>query len=159
MIPTVRIERLAGGGDGVGRLTDGRTVFVPRTAPGDLVELAQVRMYKRFARAEVGRSLEPGPGRVEPRCVHYERDRCGGCQLQHLELDHQLAAKRRFIGDALRRLGRLEVDDPEVVPGGAEFGYRNKVTLARGKGGMLGLHREGEPDRIFALERCELMAP
>jgi len=155
----VRIDRLAGGGDGVGKLDDGRTVFVPRTAAGDLVDLVDLRMYKRFARAQVGQLVEPGPGRVEPRCVHYDRDRCGGCQLQHLELTRQVAAKRTFIGDALRRLGKLEVSDPEVVSGGVEFGYRTKVTLARGKGGMLGLHREGEPDRIFALERCELMAP
>lgn len=155
----VRIERLAGGGDGVGKLDDGRTVFVPRTAAGDLVELTDVRMYKRFARGQVGRLVEAGPGRVEPRCAHYDRDRCGGCQLQHLELAVQVAAKRSFIGDALRRLGKLEVEDPEVVSGAAEFGYRTKVTLARGKGGMLGLHRAGEPDRIFALERCELMAP
>ena len=155
----VRIDRLAGGGDGVGKLDDGRTVFVPRTAAGDLVELVDLRMYKRFARAQVGRLVEPGPGRMEPRCVHYDRDRCGGCQLQHLALARQVAAKRTFIGDALRRLGKLEVDDPEVVAGEVEFGYRTKITLARGKGGMLGLHREGEPDRIFALERCELMAP
>ncbi len=155
----VRIDRLAGGGDGVGKLDDGRTVFVPRTAAGDLVELVDLRMYKRFARAQVGRLVEPGPGRMEPRCVHYDRDRCGGCQLQHLALARQVEAKRSFIGDALRRLGKLEVDDPEVVAGEVEFGYRTKITLARGKGGMLGMHREGEPDRIFALERCELMAP
>ena len=155
----VRIDRLAGGGDGVGKLADGRTVFVPRTAAGDLVEVADLRMYKRFARGQVGRLVEPGPGRVEPRCLHYDRDRCGGCQLQHLEYGRQVAAKRSFIGDALRRLGKLDVEDPEVVTDGEEFGYRTKVTLARGKGGMLGLHREGEPDRTFALERCELMAP
>jgi tRNA/tmRNA/rRNA uracil-C5-methylase (TrmA/RlmC/RlmD family) len=41
-LSAVRILRLAAGGDGVGRLEDGRTVFVPRTAPGDLVELARV---------------------------------------------------------------------------------------------------------------------
>jgi 23S rRNA (uracil1939-C5)-methyltransferase len=157
--PTVRIERLAGGGDGIGKLEDGRTVFVPRSAAGDLVELVDLRMYQRFARARIGRVIEPGPGRVEPRCAHYDRDRCGGCQLQHLELSRQLAAKRTFIGDALRRLGKLDIADPEVTPGALEFGYRTKVTLARGKGGMLGLHREGEPDRVFALERCELIAP
>jgi 23S rRNA (uracil1939-C5)-methyltransferase len=155
----VRIDRLAGGGDGVGKLEDGRTVFVPRTAEGDLVEVADLRMYQRFARARVGRLLEAGPGRVAPRCVHYDRDRCGGCQLQHLEIARQVAAKRTFIGDALRRLGKLDVADPEVVSGAAEFGYRTKVTLARGKGGTLGLHQEGEPERIFALERCELIAP
>lgn len=155
----VRIDRLAAGGDAVGRLGDGRTVFVPRAAAGDLVELADIRVHKRFARARIGTLLEAGPGRVAPRCRHYERDRCGGCQWQHLDAAHQRAAKSVIIGDALRRLGKLAVEDPEVVPSEAEFGYRTKITLARGKEGALGLHREGEPERIFGLERCELVVP
>ncbi len=155
----ITIERLAAGGDGVGKLEDGRAVFVPRTAAGDVVELTDVRMHKRFARARVGRLVEPGPGRVAPRCVHYDRDRCGGCQWQHLDAAHQVATKSAVIGDALRRLGKLDVADPEVMPSSAQFGYRTKVTLARGREGALGLHREGEADRIFALERCELIAP
>ena len=155
----IRIERLAAGGDGVGKLEDGRTVFVPRSAPGDLIEAADLRLHKRFARARIGTLVEAGPGRVAPKCGHYDRDRCGGCQWQHLDLERQRAAKSAIIGDALRRLGKLDVADPEVVPADAEFGYRTKVTLARGRDGRLGLHKEGEPDRIFALERCELIAP
>lgn len=157
--PTARIERLAAGGDGVGKLADGRTVFVPRSAAGDLVELADLRVHKRFARARIGVLREAGPGRVAPRCGHYDRDRCGGCQWQHLDAAHQRAAKRAVIGDALRRIGKLEVEDPEIAPSDAEFGYRTKITLARGADGALGLHREGEPGRIFPLERCELIAP
>ena len=157
--PTARIERLAAGGDGVGKLADGRTVFVPRSAAGDLVELADLRVHKRFARARLGALREPGPGRVAPRCGHYERDRCGGCQWQHLDPALQRAAKRAVIGDALRRIGKLEVEDPEVVPSDVEFGYRTKITLARGTDGALGLHREGEPGRIFPLDRCELIVP
>ncbi|HEX7918025.1 MAG TPA: hypothetical protein VF454_01425 [Gemmatimonadales bacterium] len=155
----IRIERLAAGGDGVGKLDDGRTVFVPRSAPGDLIEPADLRLHKRFARARIGTLVEAGPGRVAPRCGHYDRDRCGGCQWQHLDVARQRSAKSAIIGDALRRLGKLDVADPEVVPADAEFGYRTKVTLARGRDGRLGLHKEGEPDRIFALERCELIAP
>ena len=69
-VSAVRVLRLATGGDGVGRLADGRTVFVPRTAPGDLVELTGVRTHQRFARARLARVLAPGPARVEPRCPH-----------------------------------------------------------------------------------------
>ena len=50
----VRIDRLAVGGEGVGRLPDGRVVFVPRTAAGDLVELETLREHRRFARALYG---------------------------------------------------------------------------------------------------------
>lgn len=155
----IRIERLAAGGDGVGRLEDGRTIFVPRTAPGDLIEVSDLRLHKRFARGRVGKLVEEGPGRVAPVCRHYERDRCGGCQWQHLDGERQRSAKSAMIGDALRRLGKLDVTDPEVVAADRPFGYRTKVTLARGRNGELGLHREGEAERIFPLERCELIAP
>lgn len=156
--PPVRILRIAAGGDGVGRLADGRTVFVPRTAPNDLVELADLRPQKRFARARIGQVLEPGPDRVAPACVHYDRDRCGGCQLQHLSAPAQRAAKAAIVGEALRRFGGLDVADPEVVPGEAEWGYRTRITLAV-QGGRVGFHRLGEADRVFALERCEIAAP
>jgi 23S rRNA (uracil1939-C5)-methyltransferase len=73
-VTPVRILRLAAGGDGVGKLPDGKTVFVPRTAPGDLVEVAGLREHKRFARARLARVLEPSPHRVEPRCPHYVHD-------------------------------------------------------------------------------------
>src|SRR5690606_19085864 len=102
----VRILRLAAGGDGVGRVDDGRTLFVPRTAPGDLVELTDIRLHRRFARARLGRLLEASPDRVEPRCPHYVADECGGCQLQHLAPAAQGDARRAFVGDALRRIAK-----------------------------------------------------
>jgi len=156
----VRILRLAAGGDGVGRLGDGRTVFVPRTAPDDLVELGPLRDYARFARARVARVLEPGPGRVAPRCQHYLADDCGGCQLQHLGLPAQLEAKRTILEDSLRRIGRLEVAVPPVIPADDPWGYRSRILLSVGPGRRFaGFHRLGQPGRVFALERCEIAAP
>lgn len=156
----VRVLRLAIGGDGVARLDDGRTVFVPRTAPGDLVELADVRLQKRFARARPGRLLEPSPERVEPRCPHYVQDDCGGCQLQHLASGAQREARRGFVGDALRRLARRDVPDPPLVPADHEFEYRTKITLAVSEDGRrIGLHPYAHPDRIFDLHRCHITVP
>jgi 23S rRNA (uracil1939-C5)-methyltransferase len=156
----VRILRLATGGDGVGRLEDGRTVFVPRTAPGDLVELTAVREHRRFAHARPGRLVEPGPDRVEPRCPHYTRDECGGCQLQHLALPAQREARRAFVGDALRRLARREVSDPELEPSTKAFEYRTKLTLAATAGGRVtGLRRFDRPGEIFPLDHCHITVP
>ena len=155
----VRILRLAAGGDGVGRLEDGRTVFVPRTAPGDLVEITELRMHARYARARSSRVLEPSADRVEPRCPHYVHDECGGCQLQHLDSTAQREARRGFVGDALRRIARLDVPDPEIVPAGEEFEYRTKITLAADEGGRrIGLHPLDRPDRVFDLVRCHIAA-
>jgi len=155
----VRIDSIAAGGDGVGRLPDGRAVFVPRGAPGDLAELTQLRTHRRFARAALGRVVEPGAERVEPRCRHYTGDSCGGCQLQHLSPGAQLAAKRAIVGDALRRLGGLDLPDPEIEAAPQAWAYRNKLTLAVGEGGRrVGLHPFGRPDAVFDLVRCEIAA-
>ncbi|MFL5403719.1 MAG: class I SAM-dependent RNA methyltransferase [Gemmatimonadales bacterium] len=156
----VRILRLAAGGDGIGRLPDGRTVFVPRTAPGDLVELREIREHKRFARARAARLLEPSPLRVEPRCPHYTADECGGCQLQHLDGAAQLEARQAFVGDALRRLGKREVPDPPIVSAPRTYDYRTKLTLhVRAGGRRIGLHRYQRPDQVFDLAWCHITVP
>jgi len=156
----LRVLRIAAGGDGVGRMEDGRTVFVPRTAPGDLVELTAIRTHKRFARARAGRLLEPGPGRTEPRCPHYVRDECGGCQLQHLEAPVQREVRRGIVGDALRRLARRDVPDPPLVPAEREFDYRTRLTLAvSADGRRMGLHRYDRAGQVFDLEWCHITAP
>ena len=122
----VTITGIAAGGDGVGRLADGRAVFVPRTAPGDRIKIkdGSLKLSRNFGRAAVGEVAGPGPGRVVPPCPHYTHDRCGGCQLQHLEYDAQLTAKRAIVGDALRRIGKLDVPDPEIVEAVEEWRYR-----------------------------------
>ena len=159
-VTEVRILRLAAGGDGVGRLPDGRTVFVPRTAPGDLVEVTAIHQHKRFARARVGRLLEPSPQRVEPRCPHYVRDECGGCQLQHIDNETQLDSRRAFVGDALRRIAKRDAPDPPIVPARKTYDYRTKLTLHVVTGGRrIGLHRFQRADEIFDLKWCHITVP
>jgi 23S rRNA (uracil1939-C5)-methyltransferase len=156
----VRITAIAAGGDGVGRLADGRAVFVPRTVPGDLIEPLQLEVRARFARARSARIVEPGPERVTPPCLHYLRDQCGGCQLQHLSSTGQQAVRRAIVGDALRRIAHLDVTDPPIESAGLEWGYRTKLTLAVKAGGrVIGLHQVGAPDRVFDLDRCEIAVP
>jgi len=149
------ILRLASGGDGIGQLEDGRTVFVPRSAPGDIVELTRVREHRRYARARVGRLIHPSSLRVEPRCPHYERDECGGCQMQHLSAVAQRDARRRFAGDALRRIGRIDVEDPELVPAPSDWEYRTRLTL-HADGERIGLHPLDRPAEVFDLKVCPI---
>ena len=157
---TIRIERLAAGGDGVGRLDDGRVVFVPRTAPGDLVEIGRQRDYRRHARARVACLVEPGAGRVEPRCSHYAADECGGCQFQHLDLPTQLSAKRSIVADALVRLARMEVPVAAVEAAPEPWQYRSRVTLAVGPGRRFaGFHPLDQATRVFPLESCGIAQP
>lgn len=150
----VRIDRIAAGGDGVGRLPDGRVAFVPRTAPGDLAAIAVGRSEKRFVRARLVSLAEPGPDRVEPRCPHYQRDECGGCQLQHLSSAGQLAARRGILADAMTRIAKAPVELPPLEPAPTEWAYRSKISLSVGPSGVAGYHRFGRPRSLFPLERC-----
>ena len=165
----VAITGIAAGGDGVGRLADGRAVFVPRTAPGERVRLRDgVRLHKTFARGELAEVVAPAPvsgpagsARVTPPCPHYGRDRCGGCQLQHLAYDAQLAAKRAIVGEALRRIGKLDVTDPEIVEAVEEWRYRAKISLAvkpvgRSDRRTVGLQPYDRPGAVFPLADCHI---
>ena len=150
------IESIAAGGDGVAR-ADGMVVFVPRSAPGDHLR-AEVEQHRRLGRGRIVELTAPSPSRVEPPCPHYRDDRCGGCQLQHLAYDAQLAAKSGIVRDALVRLGRREVEPPTVAPSDAEWRYRRKLTLAmrrrRGGGWVIGLHPFDDPGAVFQLRDC-----
>lgn len=157
MSDVVTITGIAAGGDGVGRLADGRAVFVPRTAPGDRIKLkdGSLKLSRNFGRAVLGEVAGAGPARVAPACPHYTYDRCGGCQLQHLEYDAQLAAKRAIVGDALRRIGKLDVPDPEIVEAVEEWRYRAKISMEV-KAGTAGFHPHDRPNFVFPLADCHI---
>ena len=151
------IESIAAGGDGVAR-TEGLVVFVPRTAPGDVIA-AHVEQRGRFARGVPERVLQASAVRVEPPCPHYTRDDCGGCQLQHIAYAAQLEAKRVIIRDAITRIARRDIELPVVHPSSLEWRYRRKLTLAlrwqRGRW-IAGLHPWHDAAAVFALEDCPI---
>src|SRR3989475_8110128 len=156
----VTITRIAVGGEGVGRLSDGRVVSVPRHVQGDRIRLRpeSLQRHRNFARAELGEIVEAGPGRVAPPCPHYVHDRCGGCQLQHLAYDEQLKAKRAIVGDSLRRIGKLDLPDPEIVEALEEWRYQSKISMdvGRSDGGTVGLHPYDRPNFVFPLADCHI---
>ena len=158
-IATMTIDRIAKGGDGVGR-ANGLACFVPRTAPGDVAQVAYIA-HARHGRGRVLQIVTPSAHRVKARCVHYERDRCGGCQLQHLDDETQRDARRHIVQDALLRIGKRTIELPELVTG-ESWGYRGRLTLMllpRGKGWTGGLHPHDDAARVFALEECAIANP
>ena len=158
-MPVMRVDSIAAGGDGIGRL-DGLAVFIPRTAPGDVVDVA-VRQQGRFARGRLRQIIEPSPDRVAPTCRHYDGDRCGGCQVQHLSAPAQLEAKQRIVRDAFSRIARRDIENPPIVASPANWAYRSRLTLAmRWQGGewIMGLHAYDDVDRVFNLHECPITA-
>lgn len=157
-VAEVRIDSIAAGGDGVAR-ADGMVVFVPRTAPGDVARVSY-QPKGRFARGALVALERPSPDRVDPACAHYEADRCGGCQLQHIGYDAQRRAKADIVRDAMVRLARRTTTAPPPVrPGPSPWRYRRKLTLAmraRGRSWTAGLHPYDRPSHVFALRECPI---
>lgn len=150
----LRIRGIGAGGVGIADLPDGRVIFVPRTVPDDLALVRVVKEKERWARGEVEEILEAGEGRTKAPCRLY--DECDGCSLQQLAYEKQLHWKGRIVGDALRRIGKLSVEDPEVEPSPNELKYRNKISLVfrRLAGGRVvaGFHDRKNRKRILDVD-------
>jgi 23S rRNA (uracil1939-C5)-methyltransferase len=136
---------------------DGRVVFVPRVAPGDLVLAELSAGSKRELRARAVELLEPGPGRVEAPCPHYER--CGGCQWQHLDAPTQLTAKVDTLREALARIGRIprdQIPPIEARRSPSQWHYRRRARLHVGNEGRLGyVARDGR--EIVEISSCAVL--
>ncbi|MEP7067040.1 MAG: TRAM domain-containing protein [Gemmatimonadota bacterium] len=154
---TVTVESIAAGGDGVAR-AEGFVVFVPRSAPGD-VGVVDIAMRGSFGRASFTQLVKPSPLRTDPPCPHYTIDRCGGCQLQHMQYRAQLDAKSGIIGDSVARIGKRMIEPPHVEPSVREWRYRRKLTLAMQRQGtrwIAGLHPYDSPRKVFELKDCPI---
>ncbi|MBA2280781.1 MAG: class I SAM-dependent RNA methyltransferase [Acidimicrobiia bacterium] len=127
---TVDVTGVAAGGDGVGRLPDGRAVFVRGALPGERVVVDVFEEKPRFARAAIVEVLEAGPGRVDPPPPEVVAG-CGGCDWLHVELGTQRRLKAQIVADALQRLGRLpSIPEIDLGPELPATGYRTTVRAA-----------------------------
>lgn len=122
-IHTVEIGKVVSGGDGLGRLPDGRVVFVPFTLPGERVRVRIAAERRSVAFGILEDVLEASPGRRDAPCPHFGE--CGGCRLQHAAYDLQVRIKKAVLAEIWR--GRVPVE--EGCPPGGEFGYRHRVRL------------------------------
>ena len=113
------VGELAHGGAAVARV-DGRVVFVEGAIPGETVEAEVTHRRKDFWRAQAISVVEPAQARVEPPCPFFKLG-CGGCQLQHVGYEEQLAQKRGVLHHQLEqakldfpfdRIDALGMDDP-----------------------------------------------
>jgi len=133
----LRVEALTYGRAGIAR-SDGKVVFVERSAPGDTIRATVTRDHGSYLEAEIDEILSSGDARITPPCPIV--DTCGGCPWQHIDYQAQLEAKRRNVIDALERIGGFKTPPvAKVVPSPKTFGYRNRLKL-RFDQGRLGFY-------------------
>ncbi len=150
----IDLEKLTYGGDALGRLEDGRAVFVPFGLPGERVRVRIVEEKRGHVRAELMEVLQASPDRISPKCAHFGI--CGGCHYQHMSYESQLKAKTEILRDQLTRIGKIE--RPPVRPAVASYApwnYRNHIQFHLTKDGKLG-YVNHKADGIFAVSECHL---
>jgi 23S rRNA (uracil1939-C5)-methyltransferase len=146
----VRIERLVHGGDGLAR-DEGRVLFVPLVAEGDLV---RVEPDAKGSRARLLEVLEPGPARVAPECPKVGE--CGGCDRQQVSIEGQRAAKQATVAEALARIGGLGAESMRpLVPSPRTWRYRRRMRAQLVKDGW-GFTQEGS-HRAVRVPGCLLV--
>jgi tRNA/tmRNA/rRNA uracil-C5-methylase (TrmA/RlmC/RlmD family) len=155
----IDLHGLTHGGSAVGRLPDGTACFVDYAIPGERVRVRVTDRRKRWARAELLEVITPSPDRVDPPCPLFGPGRCGGCKLQHISPARQAQLLAGVIGDQLRRIGHLDVEDPSemVRPHrGNGLGYRNRARFAVDRTGHLAFRRAGSHD-LIPVDDCPLL--
>ncbi|MBI2150704.1 MAG: class I SAM-dependent RNA methyltransferase [Acidobacteria bacterium] len=144
------IEKIVYGGAGLAR-TEAGVVFVPGTAPGDVVEAEIVETKKDYATARLTAILDPSPDRQEPSCA------AGCCHWQHIRYDRQVDYKEAIIRESLRRLGRLAWDGEIKRITGPGKNYRLRATF-HVIGSRLGFMEE-KTNRIVPITKCASLVP
>ena len=141
---TMSITDIGTNGEGIGRI-DGYTVFVEGALPEEVIKVLIVKTKKHFGYGKLLEILEPSPHRVTPACPVAAK--CGGCQLQHLSYEGQLAFKTKKVKDHLERIGGFSGISVGYAKGMEEpWRYRNKAQFPVGG-------KTGEPEIGFYAKR------
>ncbi len=155
-ILTVTIDDIDTEGQGIGK-AEGYTLFVKDALVGDVVKVKIMKAKKNYAFARLEEVITPSSYRIEPKCEHHRR--CGGCQLQCLSYDVQLAFKEKKVRNNLVRIGGFSEDiiDKVMQPiiGMEEpFYYRNKAQYPIGRD-----KKTGKPVAGFYAQRTHDIIP
>ena len=154
----LEITDLTEEGQGVGKC-DGLVFFVKGSVMGDVVEAKILKVKKNYAYAKVEKLLEASPYRVTPLCP--VAGKCGGCQLQHLSYEKELAWKEDRIAQSLIRIAGIPEEEVrkrgEGILEGQTVRYRNKAQypVQNGKELHVEIEQIGENS---ALDRKEKTA-
>ena len=151
----VKIEDIGTSGEGIGRY-EGMTLFIKDALVGDTVKAGIMKLKKTYGYARLIEIIEPSPDRVTPKCELSRK--CGGCQIQALSYERQLAFKQHKIKNNLMRIGGFTEEQIDAVMQpviGMEdpYHYRNKAQFP------IGTDKDGNPVAGFYAGRTHSIIP
>lgn len=168
LLESITVSAAAAEGKAIAKI-DGKVIFIPLAAPGDIADITVVKQKKNYAEAQLTRLISPSNIRQTPLCSHFGK--CGGCKWQHVKYEHQLEFKFNQVKDDLQRIAKVEPLEMLPIVGADEtFHYRNKLEFTFSNKAWeehfdkenpqrlqgLGFHIPGMFDKVLDLETCYL---
>jgi tRNA/tmRNA/rRNA uracil-C5-methylase (TrmA/RlmC/RlmD family) len=152
----VTIEKVAHGGHFIAR-HEGAVIFVRHGLPGEVVDVAITSVGSSFNRGDVVTVIEASPNRVEAPCRYANRNGCGGCDFQHVEISAQRKLKEDVITEQFARIAKMDirVQVEEVSP---SLGWRTQATIGSDKKGRTGFYAS-RTNTIMAIDDCLVLHP
>ncbi|MCX7785810.1 MAG: 23S rRNA (uracil(1939)-C(5))-methyltransferase RlmD, partial [candidate division WOR-3 bacterium] len=150
----IKIDKIVYQGSGIGKF-NGVKVFVPYSAPDDIVQVKVIEKKKNYWLAEIKKILEPSAIRTIPPCAYFTQ--CGGCDLQHIKYCFQLEIKKEFALESLDRICHLKLPPPSlnIIPS-KPFHYRNKTQYPLAKNPLrIGFYKQ-LTHKVIDIEKCLL---
>jgi tRNA/tmRNA/rRNA uracil-C5-methylase (TrmA/RlmC/RlmD family) len=152
----VTIEKVAHGGHFIARY-EGAVIFIRHGLPGEVVDVAITSVGSSFNRGDVVAVIEASPDRVSAPCRYANRNGCGGCDFQHVEIAAQRRLKEDVITEQFARIAKMEihVEVEEVSPA---LGWRTQATIGSDKQGRAGFYAS-RTNTIMAIDECLVLHP
>jgi 23S rRNA (uracil1939-C5)-methyltransferase len=157
----LRVESLDLDAQGVAHNSEGKVVFVEGALPGEEVRVSVFRKKNNWEQATLQALRSESSQRVQPQCRHFGN--CGGCKMQHLHIDAQVASKQRAVEDALWHLGKVKPQQVLRPIAGPAWGYRYRARLSVRyvvkKGVVLVGFHERKSSYVADMDSCEVLPP
>lgn len=161
----LQIESMDLEAQGVAHRADGKVVFVEGALP---FEAVRANIHRKKNNWEMGSLLEvvhESSQRVRPSCPHFglHAGACGGCKMQHLEANAQVAVKQRAMEDNLWHLGKVKPENILRPIYGPAWGYRYRARLSvrdvLKKGTVLVGFHERKSRYVADMQTCPVLPP
>jgi tRNA/tmRNA/rRNA uracil-C5-methylase (TrmA/RlmC/RlmD family) len=135
----VTIEKVAHGGHFIAR-HDGAVIFVRHAIPGENCTIQITSTGSSFNRADVVSVETPSEFRVVAPCSFAHRNGCGGCDFQHISVDHQRSLKSDVITEQFARIAKIDIR-VEVEEVAESIGWRTRAIATTDRNGKLGFYK------------------
>ena len=168
-IYTFQVESLSHEGRGIahyGSHSDhpsekqGKKVFIRYALPGETVTAQITNVVKRLEEADSTALLsEPAATRIEPKCPHFTV--CGGCNMQHIQLDEQIRLKQEVLKSHLEHFAGIQPEQWLPALRSSREDYRRKARIGvrylPHKDKLVVGFRENQSNKLISIDRCMVL--